>query len=251
MGSRLPVPTQKGSRRHASQSRPKRGHGVTGSRFPVPTQRGHGVTPPSSDPKGVTGSRGHASQSRPKRIHEITLLIFDPKSRCHGPKGHGVTPATWSLLPRPAPLPGIILLQSSSLPAPEDLEDGGEEEAFDEHLATRGPGGSREGKGSLQNPKTLSAASLNSCTGSLEEGARATNLQGSGILSERPARMIEDVRVEEGHDEHLGQRVGPGVPGRGQGDARLSRATGEEWGRQRGALLTPNLAASESLACQP
>ena len=34
--------------------------------------------------------------------------------------------------------------------------------------------------------------------------------------------MIEDVRVEEGHDEHLGQSVGPGVPGRGQGDARLS-----------------------------
>ena len=94
-----------------------------------------------------------------------------------------------------------------------------------------GPGGSRkgkEGKPSYKTPRTPSAASLNSCTGSLErrpkpgERARATNLQGSGILSERPARMIEDVRVEEGHDDHLGQRVGPGVPGRG-GSANHSR----------------------------
>ena len=106
-----------------------------------------------------------------------------------------------------------------------------------------GPGGGvpakgREGKPSYKTPRTLSAASLNSCTGSLErrpkpgEGARATNLQRSGILSERPARMIEDVRVEEGHDDHLGQRVGPGFPGEEGGAHTL------DYGRVRGGSST-------------
>ena len=105
MESRLPVPTQKGSRGHASQSRPKRGHGVTGSRLAVATQkgsRGHGVTPPSPDPKGVTGSRdgltppspdpkgvtgsrGHASQSRPKGVTGSRLPV--PTKRAHGVTG--------------------------------------------------------------------------------------------------------------------------------------------------------------------
>ena len=112
MGSRLPVPTQKGSRghgvtppspdpkgvtgsrAHASQSRPKRGHGVTGSRLPVATQkgsRGHGVTPPSPDPKGVTGSRAHASQSRPKRGHGVTGSRLPVPTQKRS-RDHGVTP---------------------------------------------------------------------------------------------------------------------------------------------------------------
>ena len=77
--------SQPGSRGHASQSRPK---------------RGHGVTPPSPDPRGVTGSRGHASQpdskgsrghvsqSRPKRGHGVTPP--SPESRLK--RGDGVTP---------------------------------------------------------------------------------------------------------------------------------------------------------------
>ena len=40
--------------------------------------------------------------------------------------------------------------------------------------------------------------------------------------------MIEDVRVEEGHDDHLGQRVGPGFPGEEGGAHTL------DYGRVRG-----------------
>ena len=66
------VPTQKGSRGHASQSRPKRGHGVTPPSPESRLKRGHGVKGSRLPVPTQKGSRGHASQSPPFRFKGVT-----------------------------------------------------------------------------------------------------------------------------------------------------------------------------------